>query len=148
MMDAIDEIGRRAARAALADAERYADVESGLARIYGSDELEPVTTGPRRRWAALAAAAVVVIAGTAAIVWSQRDPSAPTVPGTTPDGTPEPTTPTSPPPQPAAGLSVSYRDPPPVLEPHVFATVNLPEGVSLYAHLQSLGLQFLWPTTR
>lgn len=25
---------------------------------------------------------------------------------------------------------------------------RLPEGVSLYAHLQSLGLQFLWPTTR
>jgi hypothetical protein len=91
-MDAIDEIGRRAARAALADAERYADVETGLARILGGEELEPATMPPRRRWVVLAAAAAVVAAGTAGIVWSQRDSSSPTVPGTTPDPTPVPTT--------------------------------------------------------
>jgi hypothetical protein len=119
-MDTIDEIGRRAARAALADAERYADVESGLARILGSDDLESTTVGPRRRWVVLAAAATVVAVGTAAIVWSQRDPSPPTVPSETP----VPTTATSPPTRPASGLSVSYLDPPPVLAPHVFATVG------------------------
>ena len=37
-MDTIDELGRRAARTALAEAEAYTDVEAGLARILADQE--------------------------------------------------------------------------------------------------------------
>ena len=38
LMDTIDELGRRAARTALAEAEAYTDVEAGLARILADEE--------------------------------------------------------------------------------------------------------------
>ncbi len=135
-METIDEIGRRAAQAALAEAETYSDVEAGLARILSGDELESATIPPRRRWVVLAAAAAVVAIGAAGIVWSQRDPSSPTAPATTPDVTPAPTAPTTPAttapaPAPPAGLSVSYRNPPPALEPAVFATIDVPDDATV-----------------
>jgi hypothetical protein len=37
-MDTIDELGRRAARTALAEAEAYTDVDAGLARILADEE--------------------------------------------------------------------------------------------------------------
>ena len=135
-MDTIDELGRRAARTALAEAEAYTDVEAGLARILADeDDVDWNIGGDRRRgWVVvLAAAAAVVAAVTAGVVWSQDDPSPRLVPATPPvvtpapttPATPQPTTPATPEPQPAepSGLAVSYRDPPPLLEPTVFATV-------------------------
>ena len=138
-METIDELGRRAAQAARAEAEAHTDVEVGLARILAGEELEPPATPPRRRWAVFAAAAAAVVALiVAGIVWAQQDPSPRMVPSTTPEVTPEPTTPpppvttttptTTPPtslPR-GSGLSVSYRNPPPLLEPAVFATIDLP----------------------
>jgi hypothetical protein len=94
-MDTIDELGRRAAQAALADAEAYSDVEAGLARILGGEEDVEWNAdgGTRRRWVVLAVAAAVVAAVTAGVVWSQQDSSPTLVPATPPDVTPEPTTP-------------------------------------------------------
>jgi hypothetical protein len=138
-MATIDELGYRAARDALADAERTTDVEAGLARILAGEELEPTAGPTRRRWVVLLAAAAIVAAVVAGVVWARQDPSSRMVPSTVPEPTPEPTTtaaptttaspttsPTTSPPV-ATGLSVSYRNPPPVLEPDVFATINLPD---------------------
>jgi hypothetical protein len=98
-MDTIDELGRRAARTALAEAEAYTDVEAGLARILADEEDVDwnVDGGSRRGWVVvLAAAAAVVAAVTAGVVWSQEDPSPRLVPGTSPEVTPAPTTPATP----------------------------------------------------
>jgi hypothetical protein len=153
-MDTIDELGRRAGRTALAEAEAYTDVEAGLARILADEEDVDwnVDGGSRRGWVVvLAAAAAVVAAVTAGVVWSQEDPSPRLVPGTPPEptpapttpatpeptapATPQPTTPATPEPQPAepSGLAVSYLDPPPSLQPEVFATVDAPSEFFLNA---------------
>jgi hypothetical protein len=136
-MDTIDELGRRAARTALAEAEAYTDVEAGLARILADEEDVDwnVDRGSRRGWVVvLAAAAAVVAAVTAGVVWSQDDPSPRLVPATPPEpshapttpATPEPTTTAAPQPAEPSGLAVSYTDPPPPLQPVVFATVDAP----------------------
>ena len=98
-MDTIDELGRRAARTALAEAEAYTDVDAGLARILADDEDVELNAdgGSRRGWVVvLAAAAAVVAAVTAGVVWSQDDPSPRLVPGTPPEVTPAPTIPVTP----------------------------------------------------
>jgi hypothetical protein len=129
-MDTIDEFGRRAARTALAEAEAYTDVEAGLARILADDDDVDwnVDGGGHRGWVVLAAAAAVVAAAiTAGVVWSQDDPSPRLVPATPPEVTPAPTTPpTEAPSEEPSGLAVSYLDPPPMLQPEVFATVDAP----------------------
>ena len=113
-MDTIDELGRRAARTALAEAEAYTDVDAGLARILADDEDVEWNAdgGSRRGWVVvLAAAAAVVAAVTAGVVWSQDDPSPRLVPGTPPEVTPAPTTPATPEPTtPATAPADPTRD--------------------------------------
>ena len=59
-MTTIDEIGRRAARDVLADAEAATDVDAGLARLLADTDREPRPSG--RRWAVVAAVATVAAA--------------------------------------------------------------------------------------
>jgi hypothetical protein len=90
-MDAIDELGHRAARAALAEAEMNTDVEGGLARILADAEDGHDAVPMRRRWPVLVAVAVAATAVVTvlAIVWDE-DSAPRMVPATPPDVTPEP----------------------------------------------------------
>ena len=92
-METIDEIGRRAAQAALAEAQTYIDIEAGLARVMADEDVELNTSGGgRRRWVVLAAAAAVIAAVAAGVVWARYEPSSQIGPATPPEVTPQPTT--------------------------------------------------------
>jgi hypothetical protein len=129
-METIDELGNRAAREALADAERITDVEAGLARILaGEEDVEwNADGGTRRRWVVLAAAAAVVAAVTAGVVWSQQDSSPTLVPATPPDVTPERTTPATP--APTATVAPTTTSVPPVDRPSPLARLAEAIGAS------------------
>lgn len=79
-MTTIDDLGRRAATEALADARRAVDVDAGLARVLreAPRPAEPIRDAarraPARRWLALAGAAVVVVVTTAAVVLLRDEP--------------------------------------------------------------------------
>ena len=152
-MTTIDDLGRRAAAAALEDARRTADVEARLAELRGGSAVRvaPKISPRPRRWLVLASAAAVVamIAGIAVIVrqqdgQTQVKPIVDTSVTATPPAstTASPTTvtettvtettvsqtssvPTTVAPSAPVGPAVSYRDPPPMFEPVVFATVPI-----------------------
>jgi hypothetical protein len=129
-METIDELGYRAARETLADAERITDVEAGLARILaGEEDVEwNADGGARRRWVVLTAAAAVVAAVTAGVVWSQQDSSPTLVPAIPPDVTPEPTTPVTP--APTATVAPTTTSVPPVDRPSPLARLAEAIGAS------------------
>ncbi len=141
-MATIDEIGRRAAQAALADAAAESDVDAGLARIRAGGE--PSRRPAGRRWAVLGAAAATMAAVAGAVVVWQDEPDRRIVPATTPSTLPSQTVPattmateaptttavppttttTAAPPSAPSGLAVSYLDPPPMLELVPYAAVD------------------------
>lgn len=144
-MDTIDDIGRRAAAAVQADAAAIADAEAD-ALLDALAASAATVQRPTRRWAILGAAAAVAAAIAAGVVVVvNREPAPDLVPATTgppnPVTTPPPTTPpassvapsttapaattTTPPPSPDDGLAVSYKNPPPFLEPQLIGTVEL-----------------------
>jgi hypothetical protein len=150
-MDTIDDIGRRAAGAVQADAAAIADAEADA--LLDALAVSPVTIQrPPRRWAILGAAAAVAAAiGAGVVVVANREPAPDLVPATTGPPHPVTTPPPTPPPTPPAssvapsttapaatttapapstgdGLAVSYRNPPPFLEPQPLATLRVAEG--------------------
>ena len=153
-MTTIDEIGRRAGRDALADAEPLADADAGLDRLLAESETEREPRTGGRRWAVLAAVGTVAAAAVGLVVVLQDDEPDPATPAATtsaaPSTTAAPTTTVAPsttaaptttaaPSTTAAPtttlvfdtLGVSYLSPPPMLAPETFATITVGEPSSV-----------------